>query len=95
MSQVIQLSKSQFDTLLERLSRLEKTVSQLLEKVGEPPYGSDEWWDWSDKTALKEAEKGEYYELKSKEDIKDFFKNIDDEKYVYHKFHHKSKKATT
>lgn len=93
MSQVIQLSKSQFETLLERLNRLEKTVTKLLEKAGEPPYGSAEWWEWSDNKALREVEKGEYYELKSKEDIKDFFKHIDDEEYVYNSFHHKSKKT--
>lgn len=76
MNQVIQLSQSQFETFLRRLNRQEKMVAKLLEKEGEPQYGSDEWWEWSDRQALKEVEKGEYYELKDKEELDGFFNNI-------------------
>lgn len=92
MNQVIQLSQSQFETLLERLSRLEKMVAKLLKKE-EPAEGTDEWWKLSDKEAMEDIKKGEYYELKNKEDIKNFFKHIGDDEYVYHKFHHKGKKT--
>lgn len=93
MSKTIQLSQTQFDILLQRLTRLEKMVAKLLEKDEEPPYGSDEWWEWSDKKALEEVKKGEYYELKDEADINDFFKHIGDDGYVFNKFHSKGKKT--
>ena len=93
MSQVIQLSKSQFESLLERINRLEKMVASLMYKKKEPPYGSDEWWEWSDKEALKDIKKGDYFELKDKEAIMDFFEHSSDQKYVYDKFHHQSKET--
>ncbi|MBU4016875.1 hypothetical protein KJ980_02960 [Patescibacteria group bacterium] len=80
MEQVIQLSQSQFETLLQRLSRLEKMVAKLLVKEEEPMEGTDEWWEWSDKKALEEIKKGEYYELKDKKELDDFFNNIIKEK---------------
>lgn len=76
MNQVIQLSQDQFETLLNRLNRLEKMVMKLLEKEEEPPYGTDEWWEWSDEKALEGIKRGEYYELRDKKEIEDFFNNI-------------------
>ena len=92
MSQVIQISKSHFDEIVARLSRLEKMMAKLFKEDKEPQEGTKEWWDWSDKKALEEYRRGEYYELRDDKELDDFFKHIDDDDYV-DKYYSKSKKA--
>lgn len=94
MADTVTLSQSAYKNITQRLSRLEKALSYVVGKIDiEPPEGTEAWWEWSDKKALEDLKKGDYYELRSREDINDFFKHSDDEEYVYHKFHHKSKSA--
>jgi hypothetical protein len=94
MSQAIQISETRYQDLLSRISKLESMVAKLFKKLEQPKYGSDEWWEKSDRESLEEYKNGEYYELKDKEAMKDFFKHISDEKYVYDKFYNKSKKTS-
>ncbi|MDP2860611.1 MAG: hypothetical protein Q8N98_02750 [bacterium] len=35
-------------------------------------YGSDAWWERSDKEAIKQIENGEYFEVETKEELKAF-----------------------
>lgn len=94
MSNTVTLSQSAYNKLLNRLSLVENLLKHLISKLDiEPPEGSDDWWDWAHKKGLEDMKKGEYYELKSKNDIDDFFNHIDDDTYVFDKFHHKGKKT--
>ncbi len=61
----------------------------------EPQEGTQAWWERSDKQAHEDIKKGDYYTLKNKKDIGDFFRHINDDKYVFNKFHHKSKKTNS
>lgn len=81
--------------VLIRLDKLTKDIETIKEKLFEmePEYGSDAWWEWSDKKGMEDYKKGDYFELRDEADVKDFFKHIDDEQYVYNTFHAKSKKT--
>ncbi|MDH7476225.1 MAG: hypothetical protein QHH09_02000 [Microgenomates group bacterium] len=71
MSNTITLSQSAYKQLLERLINVEKKLSDLLEKIErEPVYGTDEWWDWSDKKAVADIKKGNYLVFDSPKKLK-------------------------
>ncbi len=70
MEQVIQLSQSQFETLLQRLNRLEKMIAKLLEKKEKPVEGSDTWWKLSDKEAIEDIKKGRYTVIHNTKELK-------------------------
>lgn len=60
MNQTITVSSKTIDEILARLDRLTREVKTIKTRLfeEEPPYGSDEWWEWSDKKALKEIRAG-------------------------------------
>lgn len=60
MNQTITISSKTTEEILARLDKLTKEVKAIKTKLFEegPPYGSDEWWEWSDKKALKEIRAG-------------------------------------
>ncbi|HRN70294.1 MAG TPA: hypothetical protein PLS49_03840 [Candidatus Woesebacteria bacterium] len=71
MAQNITIPKKVLEDLINRVKRLEDIV---LEK-------EEEQFTWNQlrkdsEEALEEYRKGEYYELHSKEELDDFFKNI-------------------
>lgn len=53
MNQTVTISPKTIQAILERLDTLTKEVkiikARLFEK--EPEYGSDEWWEWSERKA--------------------------------------------
>lgn len=60
MSQTITVSEKTIDKILDRLDTLTKEVRAIKTKLfkEEPLYGSDAWWEWSDKKALEEIKAG-------------------------------------
>ncbi len=60
MNQTIAISSKTTEEILDRLDKLTKEVKTIKTKLfgEEPPYGSAEWWDWSDKKALGEIKAG-------------------------------------
>ena len=89
MSNTVTLSQSAYKNLLARMNKLEKMIATLLERFEqEPLYGSEAWWDWSNKKGKQDIEKGDYYELRNKKDIDNFFKNIESGQ-TNEQFHHK------
>ena len=60
MNQVITVSSKTIEEILVHLNTLTKEVKEIKTKLfgKEPEYGSDEWWKWSDKEALKEIRAG-------------------------------------
>ncbi len=78
MAQTITLTQSAYKEILNRLSRLERLVVKVLKSnYVEPAYGSSEWWEWSNKKAMDDIKRGDYYELRDEKELKDFFDNID------------------
>lgn len=72
MANNVTLSKQQYENLTGLIRALEKKIDTFLEKVDfEPPYGSDEWWEWSDKKAMEDVKAGRVLKFNSvKEAIK-------------------------
>ncbi|OGK10470.1 hypothetical protein A2767_01375 [Candidatus Roizmanbacteria bacterium RIFCSPHIGHO2_01_FULL_35_10] len=88
MNNTVTLSQSAYKELLVRISKLEKMLGTLLEKFEqEPPYGSDKWWDWSIKKGKEDIKKGDFYELRNKKEVADFFKNIKNDR-SNQRYHH-------
>lgn len=78
MNQAIAVSPKTIQEILIRLDSLTKEVRAIKSKIfgQEPPYGSDEWWEWSDKKALQEIKEGKGTTIHNKKELDAFFKNL-------------------
>jgi len=75
MANTVVLSQSAYKEILARLSRLEKIVSSLLEKLEkEPPYGSDEWWKYSIKKGEEDIKKGNFQVFDSTKSLANYLR---------------------
>lgn len=76
--QTINIPAETFEKLISRLDELTREVkaikTRLFEK--EPSYGSDEWWEWSDKKALESIRKGKGITIHNKKELDAFFKSL-------------------
>lgn len=77
MSNSLTLSKTQYETIFSRLTRLEAMVKFLAGKLEdvletEPPYGSDTWWEWSDKKAMEEIKAGKGISFNNIKELKQY-----------------------
>lgn len=78
MAQAITISPRTIAEILFRLDELTKEVRAIKTKLfqGEPPYGSEAWWEWSDKKALDEIKQGKYTELRNKKELNAFLDSL-------------------
>lgn len=78
MAQTITVPVKTFEEILSRLDRLTKEVHAIKVKLfeSEPPYGSNEWWEWSDKKALESIRKGKGIIIHNKKELDAFFKSL-------------------
>jgi len=69
MAQTITVPTKSFEEVLSRLDQLTKEVRAIKMKLfsGEPVYGSDEWWEWSDKKAMDDIKAGRTVKFDSAE----------------------------
>ena len=60
MAQTMTVPAKTFEEILSRLDKLTKEVHAVKAKLfeSEPPYGSNEWWEWSDKKAMEDIKAG-------------------------------------
>lgn len=60
MAQTMTVPAKTFTEILSRLDRLTRDVQAIKTKLSgkEPPYGSEEWWEWSDKKAMEDIKAG-------------------------------------
>lgn len=67
-----------FEEILSRLDQLTREVHTIKVKLfnSEPSYGSDEWWEWSDKKALESIRKGKGITIHNKKELDAFFKSL-------------------
>lgn len=75
MSQSITISQTEYEKLLERISRLEKTIRKLLKKK-EPEYGSDKWWDEEIKKGEEDIKKGRYQTFSNAKDLQVYLNSL-------------------
>ena len=78
MAQTITVPTKTFEEILSRLDQLTKEVHAIKVKLfeDEPPYGSREWWEWSDRKALEDIKAGRFVELKNKEELKVYLNSL-------------------
>ena len=77
MSQAVVLTKTAYDEIVARLERLEKLVEKLSEQLQSSLlYGSDKWWEWSDKESLKEVKRGEFVLFDSPEEMEEYLNSL-------------------
>ena len=72
MSQVVTIDSKIIKNLLDTLQELKAEITRLNQKFEtEPPYGSDQWWEWSDRKAKEDIKAGKTVKFDSvKEAIK-------------------------
>lgn len=79
MSQTISLSTETLHQFIATVSELKDAVVKLTQKLDameEPPYGSDAWWEWSIKKGEEDIKAGRYTTIKNKKELKVFFDNL-------------------
>lgn len=70
MANTIAVDAKTINLILARLNKLVDDVRVIKTRLfkEEHPYGSDEWWEWSDREALKEIKAGKGIKFNSAED---------------------------
>lgn len=65
------VSEKTINTILTRLDALTKEVKTIRTRLfeEEPLYGSDEWWEWSNRKADEDIRKGRYAVYKDAESL--------------------------
>ena len=78
MSQAITVSPKTIEEILTRLDRLTKEMKAIKAKLfeGEPSYGSDELWKWSDKKAEEDIKAGRYTKISNKKELTAFLDSL-------------------
>lgn len=75
--QTITVPTKTFEKILSKLDYLSRTVGVINEKLeGAPPYGSDEWWGWSNARALKSIKEGKGIVVRNKKELDRFFNSL-------------------
>ena len=76
--QTITVPAKTFEKILSRLDQLTQDVQAIKSTLSEkePPYGSDEWWKWSNKKALKSIKEGKGLVINNKKELDQFFKSL-------------------
>jgi len=78
MNQTITISPKTVNQILARLDALTKEVKSIKTKLfeEEPPYGSEDWWEWSDKKAMQDIKAGRYTTIHNKKELKLFLDSL-------------------
>ena len=78
MNQAITVSPKTIEEILAHLKTLTKEVKAIKVRLftEEPPYGSDAWWEWSDKKAQEDIKAGRYTTVHNKKELKTFLDSL-------------------
>lgn len=70
------------DQVLTILNQIQKDLADIKKKVNdlEPVYGSDAWWEWSDKQAVEDIKAGHYTTIRSKKELSKFLNSLKKQK---------------
>ena len=68
--QTVTVPTETFEKIISKLDQLAKDVQAIKSSLHEqePPYGSDEWWEWSDKKAKEDIKMGRVKKFDSAEE---------------------------
>lgn len=78
MNQTATVSQKTIEEILTRLDRLTREIKAIKTKLfeEEPPYGNDEWWEWSDNKALRDIKKGKYTKVSNRKELTTFLDSL-------------------
>lgn len=78
MAQTISVPIKTFEKILSRLDQLTREVETIKIRLfeSEPAYGSDAWWEWSDKKAKEDIKAGRYTTLHNKKELKEYLDSL-------------------
>lgn len=66
-----------FENILAKLDLLAEQMTTMNEKLqGSPSYGSDAWWEWSEKKACEDIRSGRYTTLQSKKELQEYLSSL-------------------
>lgn len=75
--QTVTVPAKTFEKILARLDQLGRAVEAINEKLEDaPPYGSDEWWEWSNRLAQEDIKKGRYTSLHNKNELQEYLDSL-------------------
>ncbi len=76
MKQTVSIDAKTLQYVVNQLDKLTKDMTELKEKIlgQEPEYGSEEWWEWSDKKGLEDIRNGNVISFNS---VKEMQKHLD------------------
>ena len=68
--QTVTVDAKIFEKVLSKLDYLSQELESIKTQLSgkEPPYGSDEWWKWSDKKARQDIKAGRVVKFDSAEE---------------------------
>lgn len=80
MKQTMTIDTKIWKEMLKKLDSLSKDIAvikaKLLDEEPEPPYGSDEWWEWSIKKGQEDFRHGRYVELKTEKELRQYLDSL-------------------
>lgn len=77
MTQVVAIDTITVKNILFTLRELKEQLARLNERLeSEPPYGSDAWWQWSDRKAKEDIKAGRYTKIHNKKDLHLFLDSL-------------------
>ncbi|MBI3289822.1 hypothetical protein HYZ78_00315 [Candidatus Microgenomates bacterium] len=77
MAQTVTIDSKTTKEILTILRYLKKEINLLREKFdAEPPYGSDAWWEWSDKKAEEDIRTGRYTKVSNKKELQKYLDSL-------------------
>lgn len=75
--QTVTVPAETFEKILSKLDHLSRAVEVINEKLeGAPPYGSDEWWEWSNAKAQEDIKNGRYTALHNKKELRGYLHSL-------------------
>lgn len=78
MTQVVSIDAKITKDLLSLLRELKQQIVRLNERLdAAPPYGSNEWWEWSEKKADEDVKMGRVSAvLRNKNELQEFLDSL-------------------
>ena len=75
--QTVTVPTKTFEKIVSKLDQLTAQVEAINDKLeGAPLYGSDEWWEWSDKKAKEDIKAGRYTALHNKKELQEYLDSL-------------------
>lgn len=75
--QTVTVDAKTFEKILSKLDHLSRAVEAINEKLeGALLYGSNEWWEWSNKKAQEDIRNGRYTALHNKKELQKYLDSL-------------------